>query len=201
MTDKTSIEDALQKLLRLTEVIYESECAGYTVNWEDILAELNECISKGYAPSDTPRFAADLVQVIRQRAEYMQAQPELFRGFTSTGEAAEYMTLYALCKVGIASTEENPTPFIQAALIAVALNVSEHLRSALIETASSLISEDGEDEIPPLIDAGVLLLDQTGALSKLICQASDLVEDSTWVAHVAVEAACKSMAKTLETRT
>ena len=199
MTDKTTIENALQKIVPLTQVIYESSCAGYTVNWEDILAELEECISKGYAPSDTHRFSADLVQVIRQRAEYMQTQPELFRDFTSTGEAAEYMTLFAVCKVGIASTGETPRPFIQAALTQNAVSLDEHLMDALVEAGTSTISENGEDETPPLIDASFLLLDETGVLSALICQARELIEDPAWVTHIAINHLCKSVGNTAET--
>lgn len=128
----------------------------------------------------------------------MHDKPGLFQNFTTTSEAAEYLTLYALCKVGIASMGKNPESFIWAALTAGAINVDEHLRCALIEADAYPISENGEDEIPPLIDAGMLLLDETGVLSALICEARELVEDPAWVAHIAVEQVGKSIAKTLE---
>ncbi len=192
MTHTFDIETELQKIVSMTEVICATK--EYAVNWEDILSELEAYAEKGCAPCDTTRFTADIVQVIRERAGHI----ERFLTFDTTGEAAEYLVLYALCKVGIASTGENPAPFLEAALKAEAISVNVHLRRALIEAATSPISENGEDELPPLIDAGLLLLDETGVLSALICQAHELVEDPEWVAHIAVEQACKSMAKTLE---
>ena len=192
MTHTFAIETELQKIVSMTEIVCATET--YTVNWEDILSELEAYAEKGCAPCDTARFTADLVPVIRERAGHVGR----FLTFDTTDEAAEYLALYALCKVGIASTGENPAPFIEAALKAEAISVNVHLRRALIEAAASPISENGEDEIPPLIDASVLLLDETGVLSALICQARELVEDPEWVAHIAVEQACKSMAKTLE---
>ena len=196
MTHTFNIETELQKIVSMTEIICATE--NYAVDWEDILSELEAYAEKGCAPRDTARFTADIVRVVRKRGDYMHDKPGLFQNFTTTSEAAEYLTLYALCKVGIASTGENPEPFIRAALTAGAINVDEHLRCALFEAAASPISENGEDEIPPLIDASVLLLDETGALSTLICQARERVEDPAWVAHIAVEQACKSIAKTLE---
>lgn len=196
MANTFNIEKELQKIVSMIEIVYATK--EYTVNWEDILSELEAYAEKGSAPHDTARFAADIVRVVQERADYMHGRPELFRGFTSTGEAAEYLTLYALCNVGIASTGENPAPFIEAALTAGAIHADDHLRSALIEAATSPISEDGEDEIPPLIDASALLLDDGGALSELICMTRELIEDPAWVARVAVEQACKSIAKTLE---
>jgi hypothetical protein len=192
MTHTFNIETELQKIVSMTEIICATE--NYAVNWEDILSELEAYAEKGCAPRDTARFTADIVPVIQERADFI----ERFLTFDTAGEAAEYMILYALCKVGIASTGENPEPFIRAAITASGINVDEHIRSALIEAAASRISENGEDEMPPLIDANVLLLDETGVLSALICQAHELVEDPEWVAHIAVEQACKSMAKTWE---
>lgn len=192
MTYPFNIETELRKIVSMTEIICATE--NYTVNWEDILSELEAYAEKGCAPSDTARFTADIVSVIRERAGHV----EKFLTFDTTSEAAEYMVLYALCKVGIASTGENPAPFLEAALKAEAISVNEHLRRALIEAATSSITEDGEEEIPPLIDAGVLLLDQGGALSTLICQARELIEDPVWVARIAVEQACKSISKILE---
>lgn len=192
MTYPFNIETELRKIVSMTEIVCATE--NYTVNWEDILSELETYAEKGYAPCDTARFTADLVPVIRERA----GQVERFLTFDTTGEAAEYLALYALCKVGIASTGENPAPFLEAALKAEAISINKHLRRALIEAATSSITEDGEEEIPPLIDAGVLLLDQGGALSTLICQARELIEDPVWVARIAVEQACKSISKALE---
>ena len=192
MTHTFDIETELQKVVSMTEIICATE--NYTVNWEDILSELEAYAEKGCAPSDTARFTADIVRVIRERAGLIGRS----LAFDTTGEAAEYLILYALCKVGIASTGKNPAPFLEAALKAEAISVSEHLRRALIEAATSPITENSDDELPPLIDASLLLLDETGALSALICQARELIEDPAWVAHVAVEQACKSIAKTLE---
>lgn len=192
MTQPFNIEAELRKIVSMTEIIFATE--NFTVNWEDILSELEAYAGKGYAPSDTARFTADIVSVIRERAGHIKQFPN----FDTTGEAAEYLVLYALCKVGIASTGENPAPFLEAALKAEAISVNEHLRRALIEAATSPISENGEDELPPLIDASLLLLDETGILSALICQARELIEDPAWVAHIAVEQACKSVEKTLE---
>jgi len=192
MTHTFDIETELQKVVSMTEIICATE--NYTVNWEDILSELEAYAEKGCAPSDTARFTADIVRVIRERAGHIGRS----LAFDPTGEVAEYLVLYALCKVGIASTGENPAPFLEAALKAEVISVSEHLRRALIEAATSPITENGEGELPPLIDASLLLLDETGALSALICQARELIEDPAWVAHVAVEQACKSIAKTLE---
>lgn len=192
MTYPFNIETELRKIVSMTEIICATE--NYTVNWEDILSELEAYAEKGCTPSDTARFTAVIVPVIRERAGHI----EQFLTFDTTNEAAEYLVLYALCKVGIASTGENPAPFLEAALKAEAISVNEHLRRALIEAATSFITEDGEEETPPLIDAGVLLLDQGGALSTLICQARELIEDPVWVARIAVEQACKSISKTLE---
>ena len=197
MTHTFDIETELQKIVSMTEIVYPTE--NYTVNWEDILSELEAYAEKGCAPRDAARFTTDLVRVIRERADYMQrSQSADFCGFTITGEAAEYLTLYALCKVGIASIGENPKPFIQAALIVNTMSVNEYLMNALVEAATSHISEDGEDEIPALIDAGMLLLDETGRLSALLCQARELIEDPAWVARLAIEQAHKSVAPALE---
>lgn len=192
MTYPFNIEPELRKIASMTEIICATE--DYSVNWEDILSELEAYAEKGCAPSDTARFTAAIVPVIRERAGHI----EQFPTFDTTGEAAEYMVLYALCKVGIASTGENPAPFLEAALKAEAISINEHLRRALIEAATSPISENGEDELPPLIDASLLLLDETGILSTLICQARELIEDPAWVAQIAIEQACKSIVKTLE---
>jgi hypothetical protein len=190
MTQPFNIETKLRKIVSMTEIICATE--NYTVNWEDILSELEAYAEKGCAPCDTARFTADLVPVIRERAGHV----EQFLTFDTIGAAAEYMVLYALCKVGIASTGENPTPFLEAALKAEAISVNVHLRRALIEAATSPILENGEDELPPLIDTGLLLLDDTVALSTLICETRELIEDPAWVAHAAVEQACKSVART-----
>ena len=192
MTQPLNIETELRKIVSMTEIICATE--NFTVNWEDILSELEAYAEKGCAPSDTARFTADIVPVIRERAGHVGQ----FLTFDTTGEAAEYMVLNALCKVGIASTGENPAPFLEAALKAEAISINEHLRRALIEATTSPISENGEDELPPLIDVSLLLLDETSILSTLICQARELIEDPAWVAHIAIEQACKSIVKTLE---
>jgi len=110
MANTFNIEKELQKIVSMIEIVYATK--EYTVNWEDILAELEEFASKGCAPCDTARFAADIVRMVQECADYMHDHLEQFHGFTSTGEAAEYLTLYALREVGLASTGENPAPFI-----------------------------------------------------------------------------------------
>ena len=113
-----TIEDALEKIVSLTDVIYENECRDcvYTVNWVDILCELEEFASKGYDPSDIARYAVDIVQAVRDRAHYMQRRRCEFNGLTTTGEAAEYLTMFALSKLGIASINIDPQLFIHKVL-------------------------------------------------------------------------------------
>jgi hypothetical protein len=192
MTQPVNIETELQKIVSMTEIICATE--NHTVNWEDILSELEAYAEKGCAPSDTARFTADIVRVVRERAGHI----ERFLAFDTTGEAAEYLVLYALCKVGIASTGENPEPFLRAALTANRLHPSEHLRKALIESAASLITDNGEDEVPPLIDASVLLLDDTGILDTLIHETLDRIADPSWVAKTALDEAFVDIARMME---
>lgn len=192
MTQPFNIEAELRKIVSMTEIVCATE--NYTVNWEDILSELETYAEKGYAPCDTARFTADIVQVVRERAGHT----ERFPAFDRTGEAAEYLVLYALCKVGIASTGGNPEPFLRAALTANGLRPGEHLRKALIESATSLITDDGEDEVPPLIDASVLLLDDTGILDTLIHETLDRIADPSWVAKTALDEALVDTARMME---
>lgn len=198
MTYIFKIEPELQKIVPMTEAVFASE--DYTVNWEDILSELEECTDKGYAPSDTARFTADIVRAIRERADYMNSHREQYKDFTSVGDAAEYLTLYALCKVGVASTGENPEPFLRAALTASRLHPDEHLRKALIESAASLITDDGEDEVPPLIDAGMLLLEDAGILDTLVRETFGRIADVSWIAKTALDEAYVDIARMLERR-
>ena len=196
MTQTFDIETELRKIVSMTEIVCST--GEYTVNWEDILSELEAYAEKGCAPSDTARFTADIVQAVRERAGYMLCRSDQFKNFTTTGEAAEYLALYALCKVGIASTGENPTPFIDAALKAESMYPDEFLRKALIESVASNITEDGADEIPPLIDAGLLLLDDTGILSALIGEARKRIKDAAWVAQSALNEAYLSVLRIMD---
>lgn len=196
MTHTFKIEPELQKIVPMTEAVFASE--DYTVNWEDILSKLEECTDKGYAPSDTARFTADIVRAIRERADYMNSHREQYKDFTTVGDTAEYLTLYALCKVGIASTGENPEPFLRAALTASRLHPDEHLRKALIESAASLITDDGEDEVPPLIDAGMLLLEDSGILDTLVRETLGRIADVSWIAKTALDEAYVDIARMLE---
>jgi len=196
MTYTFKIEPELQKIVPMSEAVFASE--DYTVNWEDILSELEECTDKGYAPSDTARFTADIVRAIRERADYMNSHREQYKDFTTVGDAAEYLTLYALCKVGIASTDEDPEPFLRVALTASRLHPDEHLRKALIESAASLITDDGEDEVPPLIDAGMLLLDDAGILDTLVRETLGRIADVSWIAKTALDEAYVDIARMLE---
>lgn len=196
MTQPFNIETELQEIVSMTEVIFATdEC---TVNREDVLAELEECTDRGYVPSDTARFAADIVRAVRERANRMHFHHEQFQEFTTTGEAAEYLTLYALCKIGIASTGENHETFLRAALTANRLRPSEYIRRALIESATSLITDAGEDEVPPLINASVLLLDDTGILGTLIHETLDRIADPSWVAKTALDEAFVDIARMME---
>jgi hypothetical protein len=191
MTQPFNIETELQKIISMTETVFAND--EYTVNWEDILAELEECTGKGFAPSDTARFTTDIVRSVRERANHMNSHRERFQEFTATGEMAEYLTLYALCEIGIASTGENPEPFIRASLTANKLRPTRWVKNALVEAAKSNITEDGEDEIPPLIDAALLLVDESGILSALCSEARDRIEDPAWVAEQALEDAYRNV--------
>jgi hypothetical protein len=147
VTKITTIESELQNMVSMTETVLAMN--NYTVNWEDILSELEAYTERGRVPSDTARFIPDIVRVVRERAEHMLRQSKQFRGFITTGEAAESLTLYALCKMGIASTGENPEPFIRAALKAdYDSSADEDVLRALIEAATSHITEDGEGKLP-----------------------------------------------------
>ena len=113
-----TIEDALEKIVSLTDVIYENECrdCAYTVNWVDILCELEELSGKDYDPSEINRHAPDIVKAVCDRADYMHRRRREFDGLTTTGEAAEYLTMFALSKLGIASINIDPQLFIHKVL-------------------------------------------------------------------------------------
>lgn len=192
MTQPFYMEAEMQKVVSMTEIICATE--NYTVNWEDILSELETYAEKGFAPSDTARFTADIVRVVRERAGHV----ERFPAFDTTGEAAEYLVLYAICKVGVASTGENTKPFLRAALVANRLRPGEHLRKALIESATSLITDDGEDEVPPLLDASLLLLDDTGIPGTSIHETLDRIADPSWVAKTALDEAFVDITRMME---
>lgn len=112
------LEKELQKIVSMTEIIYATE--EYTVNWEDILSELETYFERAYVSADTARFTTEIVYMIKERADYI----ERFLALASTNEAAEYLTLYALCKVGTMFQGEDLEPFIRAALDAASSSVN-----------------------------------------------------------------------------
>ena len=93
----SEIETELQKIVSMTEIICATE--KYTVDWEDILADLAAYVEKYSASCDSARFVADIVHVLKERADHIK-RSLLF----NTNEAAEYLTLYAICRVSIGST-------------------------------------------------------------------------------------------------
>ena len=196
-----AIEKAMEKIVPLNGAIY-ARAGDYVVTWEDILAELQEFVSNGYAPSDTFKRVKQFVAAVREHVEYMYRRVWDFDGLVDDKSmAAEHITLYALCKIGIASINANPLVFIRAAITTDEISTitsnnfdsdfvgGDHLLEAVIRASTPNVAENGEDETPPALNAVDLFLDERQPLNRIIEMARAWTNDPQWVADHAIELA------------
>lgn len=59
-----AIEKAMEKIVPMTGTLYARD-GQYIVTWEDILCELQEFVSNGYASSDTAKYIKQFVATMR----------------------------------------------------------------------------------------------------------------------------------------
>jgi len=194
-----AIEMAMDKLVPMEGVAYSrNSIYQFDVTWGHICDELMQRIHDGLALSDTAKHVSAFVAAAREHIEYMQKHDWKFDGLTAPQEAAEHITLFALCKIGIASLNADPQPFIRAALTSSAmwhitthhedgdLVGGDHLLEALFRAGTAPVTNDGEDELQPDINVIDLLLDDRHLLDEIVESARRLTRDPQWVADEAV---------------
>ena len=192
-----TIEKVMEKIVPMSGAIYARDGPD-VVTWEDILCELQEFVSNGYAPSDTAKHVKQFVSEVREHVDYMYRRVWGFDGLEDVSAAAEHITLHALSKIGIASINANPLVFIGAAITTkeVSTIISNHFDSDLVG-GDNLIEaviwvstpNVNEDETQPVLNAVDLLLDERRPLNGIIKMARQWTKDPQWIADHAIELA------------